>query len=89
MDDLDRVVSSPDLLPQGTEIQPLGHREYGLLAPGMTEPVRATTDPAYYEEHSESVELWSPGNPLFKPADFLPPADQLPPVRTLREILEQ
>ena len=88
MDDLDRVIASPDLLPQGTEIQPLGHREYGLLAPGMTEPVRATTDPAYYEEHSESVELWSPGNPLFKPPEFLPPADQLPPSRTLRDILD-
>ena len=86
MDDLDRVIASPDLMPQGTEIQQLGHREYGLLAPGMTEPVRATTDPAYYEEHSESVELWSPGNPLFKPPEFLPPADQLPPSRTLRDI---
>ena len=59
MDDLDRVIASPDLMPQGTQTQQLGHREYGLLAPGMTEPVRATTDPAYYEEHSESVELWS------------------------------
>ena len=67
MDDLDRVIASPDLMPQGTAIQQLGHREYGLLAPGMTEPVRATTDPAYYEEHPESVELWTPGNPLFKP----------------------
>ena len=24
-----------------------------------------TTDPVYYEEHTESVEFWSPGNPLF------------------------
>ena len=88
MDDLDRVIASPDLMPQGTQIQQLGHREYGLLAPGMTEPVRATTDPAYYEEHSESVEMWSPGNPLFKLPEFLPPADQLPPGRTLKDILE-
>jgi len=88
MDDLDRVISNPDLLPQGTEIQPLGRREYGLLAPGMTEPVRATTDPAYYEEHPESVELWSPGSPLFKPPEFLPRADQLPSSQTLKDILE-
>ncbi len=88
MDDLDRVISDPNLLPQGTGVQPLGHREYGLLAPGMTEPVRATTDPTYYEEHPESVELWSPGNPLFKPPEFLPPSDQLPPSRTLKDILE-
>ena len=67
MDDLDRVISDPDLLPQGTETQPLGHREYRLLAPAMSEPVRVTTDLAFYEEHPESVELWPPGNPLFKP----------------------
>ena len=89
MDDLDRVIATPDLLPPGTEIQRLRHREYGLLAPGMTEPVRATTDPAYYEEHPESVELWSPGNPLFQPPEFLPPADRLPRGQTLKEVLEQ
>ena len=89
MNDLDRVIASPDLMPQGTDIQPLGHREYSLLAPGMTKPVRATTDPAYYEEHPESVELWSPGSPLFEPPEFLPPADQRPSSRTLKEILEQ
>ena len=89
VDDLDRIIATPDLLPQGTEIQPLGHREYGLLAPGMPEAVRVTTDPAYYEEHSESMELWSPGNPLFQPPEFLPPADRLRWGRTLKEVLEQ
>ena len=53
MDDLDRMIFDPDLLPQGTETQPLGHRRYRLLAPGMSKPVRVTTDPAYYEEHPE------------------------------------
>ena len=89
MDDLDRVIASPDLMPQGTDIRPMGRREYSLLAPGMAEAVRATTDPAYYEEHPESVELWSPGSPLFKPPDFLLSANRPPPVRTLKEILEQ
>ena len=55
----------------------------------MTEPVRATTDPAYYEEHPESVELWTPGNPLFKPPELLPPADQLSPGRNLGDVLDQ
>ena len=36
MDDLDRVIGSPGLMPPGTDIQPMGHREYGLLAPGKT-----------------------------------------------------
>ena len=71
MQDLDRVIVSPDLMPPGTDIQPLGHREYGLLAPGMAERLRVTTDPGYYEEHPESVEFWSPGNPLFTPPEFV------------------
>ena len=89
MDDLDRVIASPDLMPQGTDIRPMGRREYSLLAPGMAEPVRATTDPAYYEEHPESVELWSPANPLFQPPEYVPSGAQLAPSRTLKDILEQ
>jgi ERCC4-related helicase len=89
MADLDRVISDPDLLPQGTETEPLGHREYRLLAPGMSEPARVTTDPAFYEEHPESVELWSPGNPLFKPPEFLPPSGKFPSTQTLKDVLDQ
>ena len=90
MEDLDRVIGSPDLMPPGTDVQPLGQREYGLLAPGMTERLRVTTNPAYYEEHSESVELWSPGNPLFKPPEFAAEAeeDEFPPGTTLKGLLE-
>ena len=51
-------------MPQGTQVRPLGAREYALRAPGMTPELRVTTDPDYYEEHTESVELWSPGNPV-------------------------
>ena len=89
MDDLDRVISSSDLMPPGTDIQPMAHREYGLLAPGMTERLRVTTDPEYFEEHAESLELWSPGNPLFSPPEFLTPADALAPDTTARDILER
>ena len=88
MDDLDRVISSPDLVPPGTDTQPMAHREYGLLAPGMRERLRVTTDPAYYEEHAESVELWSPGNPLFKAPELLSPPEVLPPDTTLGDILD-
>ena len=89
MEDLDRVIASPDLMPPGADVQPMAHREYGLLAPGMAERLRVTTDPSYYEEHAESVELWSPGNPLFKPPEFLATADELPPGKTLRDILDR
>ena len=70
MEDLDRIIGSEDLMPPGVDIQPLGHREYELLAPGMAESLRVTTNPKYFEEHAEGVELWSPGNPLFVPPEF-------------------
>ena len=89
MQDLDRVIASPDLMPPGTDVQPLGHREYGLLAPGMAERLRVTTDPTYYDENAESVELWSPGNPLFRAPEYMAPIGQLPPGTTLNEILER
>ena len=91
LDDLDRVIASPDLMPPGTDVQPLGRREYGLLAPGMPERARVTTDPAYYEEHAGSVALWSPGHPLFTPPE-LPEGDDdgdLPPGVALKDLLER
>ena len=88
MDDLDRIIGSSDLMPPGVEIQPLGHREYGLLAPGMVERLRVTTDPEYFEEHAESVELWSPGNPLFMPPELATTAESEPPGRTLKDVLD-
>ena len=89
MGDLDRVITLPDVMPQGTDIQNLGRREYGLLAPGMTDRLRVTTDPEYFEENSESVELWSPGNPLFKPPEFTTGQDKPPTEKTLKEILDE
>ncbi len=88
MADLDRVITSPDVMPQGTEIQFLGSREYGLLAPGMRDRLRVTTDPEYFEENSDSVELWSPGNPLFRPPEFTTGQDKPPIEKKLKEILD-
>ncbi len=94
LDDLDRIVASPSLMPPGTEVQPMGRREYGLRAPGMREAVRVTTDPAYYEEHAESVELWSPGSPLFRPPELPgpgvdPEGEPAAPGATLRDLLDR
>ena len=88
MADLDRVITSPHVMPQGTDIQPLGSLEYGFMAPGMTDPLRVTTDPEYFEENAESVELWSPGNPLFTPPEFTTRQDKPPTEKTLKEILD-
>ena len=88
MEDLDRIIGSPDMMPPGTDVQPLGHREYGLLAPGMNERMRVTTDPEYFEDHAESMELWSPGNPLFTPPEFTSRPDEPSSGKTLKDILD-
>ena len=87
MHDLDRIIGRPDLMPPGTDIQPLRQREYGLLAPGMKAPLRVTTDPEYFEENADSVEFWSPGSPLFTPPEFAV-RDHTPGVKTLKDILD-
>ena len=87
MDDLDRIIGSSDLIPPGTDIQHMAHREYGMLAPGMTESLRVTTDPAFFEEHAESLELWSPGNVLFQAPELIAP-DDAPKEKSLHEVLE-
>ncbi len=65
MEDLDRVIRSPGLMGEGVEVRRLGRREYSLRTPDAPHGVRVTTDPAYFEAHSDSVELWSPGHRLF------------------------
>ena len=47
-----------------------------------------TTDLAYFEEHPESLELWSPGNRLFTPPEFTTRTDDPAPGKMLKDILE-
>ena len=86
MDDLEDVIGRPELMPPDAELKPLGSREYGLRMAGMTDFVRVTTNPAYFEEHAESVELWSPGGTLFKVPEGLGQSVNQP-AKCLREIL--
>ena len=88
MDDLDRMIGSPDLLPPGTRVQPLGNREYGFTPPTSAEPVRVTTDPDHYREHPDSVELWSPGNPLFRAPERIRRRRHWPDGASLKDILD-
>ena len=88
LNDLDRIIKEPKLMPPGTEVRPLRPREYSLLKPGMTAPIRVTTDAAYYEAHSDSVELWSPGNPLFEGPELLGDRDDFPSGTTLKDLLD-
>lgn len=66
--DLDAVLRREDVLPPGAIVRSLGCGEYGYLAPGMAKELRVTTDAVFFEEHAESVELWSPGSPVFPDA---------------------
>ncbi|MBO6035749.1 MAG: DEAD/DEAH box helicase family protein [Acetobacter sp.] len=72
MEDLERIIRHKALLPPEVSIEPMGEREYKFSEPGL-KAVRVTTDPNYYKEHAESVELWSPGNPTFP---NFPPFDE-------------
>jgi hypothetical protein len=72
---LDLVIRCPALLPPGVSAEPLAPREYNYSAPGMRESLRVTTDPEYFDQHASSVELWSPGSPLFPRVD----AGEVPP----------
>ncbi len=89
MDDLDLVISTPAALPPGIEVKPLGNREYSYLAPGMKEPLRVSTDVAFYEEHSDSVELWSPGSSVFPTPDFPADAAECNESRSISDLLSR
>ena len=84
MGDLEQVISNPALLPPGTEVNGLGSREYAFQQPGLTRKVRISTNPAYYEQYADNVELWSPGNPTFPPLEIGPKAGQ---VKRLSDLL--
>ena len=87
-DDLDRVVTSESARPVGIHVSGMAQREYSYSAPGMDQPVRITTDPDFYQEHTESVELWSPGNPVFPLPDVIARVEDLPPGCSVGKFLD-
>ena len=90
MVDLKRIMFSEKLLPEGYDAQTnLGSKEVGLVGPEMTERIRVTTDPAYFEENPESLEFWSPGSPLFPNENTLLDDINLESDEKLSDILDQ
>jgi SNF2 family DNA or RNA helicase len=75
--DLDHLLLRPDLLPPGFAVKQLQAGEFSYQAPGMSAAVRVTTRPDYFDAHSESVELWSPGSPQFPAPDEAAPAEEI------------
>lgn len=85
MDDLEQVIAKPTLLPPGIEAVPMGTREYAFRQPGLARQIRVSTDPAYYEQNADTVELWSPGNPTFPKLDESP--QDFPGTQSLHRLL--
>lgn len=63
------LLEHPERLPPGAAAQRLDRHDFSYVRPGLSGNVRVTTDAEYYEEHADSVELWSPGSPLFPTFD--------------------
>jgi SNF2 family DNA or RNA helicase len=87
-DDLDRIVTSESARPVGIHVNGLAQREYSYLAPGMDQPVRVTTDAEFYQEHTESVELWSAGSPVFPMPELVVGVEDLPRGCSVTKILD-
>jgi len=68
---LRKILTKSSLLPPGTEVKKIGKRDYAYQQPGMLAPIRVTTDAIYFDLHPESIELWSPGNPVFPNYELL------------------
>jgi superfamily II DNA or RNA helicase len=71
LEDLQRLLTRSALLPPGIEVTPSGPKDFAFTMPGMLRPIRVTTDPAFFDEHPESTELWSPGSPVFPEPDIV------------------
>ena len=84
--DLDLILQRADSLPPGIAIKKLQNGEYAYQAPGMAEPVRITTRPDYFDDHSDSLELWSPGSPAFPIPDNAATPEELADV-SISELL--
>lgn len=63
--DLEAILRQPALLPPGCSARPIGAYDFAWTQPGLDEEMRVTCNASYYEDNSDSCELWVPGSPLF------------------------
>jgi hypothetical protein len=86
LEDLRVVLGDRSLHPDDVAASSLSAVEKRYEMAGLPGQVRVTTDRKYYEEHPDSVELWSPGGAVFPgPVEYSEP----PKAKSLREILRQ
>lgn len=63
--DLEAILRQPALLPPGCSARSIGAKDFAWTQPGLDKEMRVTCDASYYEDNSDSCELWVPGSPLF------------------------
>ena len=62
--DLRDVLSHHEMFIPEATLEETNSSEFQYVTPG-TKKLRITVSPEYYDAHTEDLELWSPGNPLF------------------------
>lgn len=65
LQDLEAILRRPELLPPGCGASPILNHDFTWTQPGQEHGLRVTCDPTYFDDHSDSCELWVPGSPLF------------------------
>ena len=90
MNDLDRIITSDNLMPPEIDVQQTEYRQYSLLLPNKKERerIRVTTDPDVFEKHVDNMELWSPGNPVFTAPKCIDDVKLDSSLKTLKDILD-
>jgi hypothetical protein len=63
--DLEAILRQPALLPPGCSARSIGAYDFAWTQPGLDKQMRVTCNASYYEDNSDSCELWVPGSPLF------------------------
>ena len=63
--DLEAILRQPALLPPGCNARSIGAYDFAWTQPGLDKEMRVTCNASYYEDNSDSCELWVPGSPLF------------------------
>jgi len=63
--DMEAILDRPELLPPGCSATRIGACDFKWTQPGLDKEMRVTCNASYYQDNSDSCELWVPGSPLF------------------------
>ncbi|MDQ0566863.1 helicase [Erythrobacter citreus] len=66
-----RAVGDSNLVPPGYEVRQLGTEDFVVEEPQSRRPTRATLSKAFYADHFDHTEFWTPGSRVF-PTEGIP-----------------